>query len=122
MAGREEIRQRLRFAGKWVAATTTDIFSSDVPESKMRYVVKIILVGDRVSTRAVTLYRKKEDGTYEELLPGVTVKAPEYKEIPSCGYDIESPILTLEGGTNLAGKELTGVSVYVGVVYWDNDI
>lgn len=118
---REIIRQRLKFAQRQVTTTITDIFGSNVPESKIRYVVKIIVTGDQVTTRVLTLYKKKEDGTYEVFVPNISVPAPGYKEIPEGGISLEDPILTLEGGTNIAGR-VDGNSLSVTVVYWDNDV
>ena len=115
---KEDIREKLKFAQKWITTTTTDIFSSNVPEDTMRYIIKLIITGDQVTTRVVEIKKKKEDGTYVTIIPNITVAATETEEIPKF-HDLESPIITLEGGTNLAGV-VSGNSVSVTVIYWDS--
>jgi len=115
------IRQKIRHKQKWIGTTYTKVFDSNVPESKLRYVVKIIITGDQSSTRVLNLYKVKEDGSYEDFIPNINVAAPEYKEIPEGSYDIENPIITLEGGTNLAGMIASGNTLSITVIYWDND-
>ena len=122
MVDKNIIRQRLRHVYKEITTTTeTDIFSSNVPEHKMRNIVKIILEGNGSSTAVVTISKKKEDGTYEVIIPNINVAAPEHKEIPQ-SYSIEDPIIVLEGGTNLAAKLVSGTSVHLTVIYWDSEV
>jgi len=118
---KQEIWERLKYEQKWITTSNTDIFSSDVDERKIRYIVKIILTGDQNTTRVAEISKKLETGSYDVFLPNINVAAPEYKEIPEGSYDIENPILSLEGGTNLAGK-VSGNSISMTVIYWDNDI
>jgi len=115
---KETIRERLKYKQKWVTTSITDIFDSDVSENKFRHIVKVIICGDGQADRTLTLYKKKEDGSYEVIIENLHVAAPEVKEIPQGVYDIEDPIITLEGGTNLAGK-VSGNSLSVTAIYWD---
>jgi hypothetical protein len=70
---RKLILERLKTEAKVVGTTTTDFFSSNVPESKMRYVVSIFIMGDGVASRVVDIYKKEEDGTYTpKFLPDDT--------------------------------------------------
>ena len=116
---KELIRQKLRNLQKWITTTTvTDIFSSNVPEDKMRYIVAIFLIG-KDTTAVVNIKKKKEDGTYEDIFPNINVAASEFKPIPPT-YDIENPIIPLEGGTNLAANLVSGTSVSITVLYWDS--
>ena len=119
MLTKNEIRDRLKFEQKWITTTETDVFDSNVPESRIRYVVKIVLTGDQVTTRVAEILKKLENGTYKTFIPNINVAAPEKKEIPEGSYDIEDPIMKLEGGTNIAGK-VSGNSISMTVVYWDN--
>lgn len=121
MVSKDIIRDRLRDVTKWITTAKTDIFTDNVPESKIRYIVKIIINGDQQASRVLNLYKKEEDGTYTPFIVNINVEAPEYKEIPKSSYDIENPIKTLEGGTNFAG-DVSGNSIAVTVIYWDNDI
>ena len=118
---KQEIWDRLKYEQKWIKTTNTDIFGSNVPESKIRYIVKIILTGDQNTTRIAEISKKLETGSYDTFIPNINVVASQYREIPEGSYDIENPILTLEGGTNLAGK-VSGNSISMTVIYWDNDI
>jgi len=120
MVSKGIIRDRLRHLTKWVTTDKTDIFSDIVPENKMRYIVKIIVNGDQQASRVLNLYKKEEDGTYTPFILNINVEAPEYKEIPK-EYDVENPIKTLEGGTNFAG-DVSGNSLAVTTVYWDNEV
>jgi len=115
---KETIRERLRYKQKWVTTSITNIFDSNVPEDKLRNIVKIIICGDGQADRTLTLYKRKEDGSYEVIIENIHVAAPEVKELPSGYYDIEYPLIVLEGGTNLAGK-VSGNSLSVTVIYWD---
>jgi hypothetical protein len=118
---KQEIRDRLKYEQKWITTSNTNIFASDVDEYKIRYIVKIILTGDQSTTRVAEISKKLEAGSYDTFIPNINVVASEKKEIPEGSYDIEDPIITLEGGTNLAGK-VSGNSISMTVIYWDNDI
>jgi len=118
---KQEIRDRLKYEQKWITTSNTNIFASDVDEYKIRYIVKIILIGDQSTTRVAEISKKLEAGSYDTFIPNINVVASEKKEIPEGSYDIEDPIITLEGGTNLAGK-VSGNSISMTVIYWDNDI
>jgi len=118
---KQEIRDRLKYEQKWITTSNTNIFASDVDEYKIRYIVKIILTGDQSTTRVAEISKKLEAGSYDTFIPNINVVASEKKEIPEGSYDIEDPITTLEGGTNLAGK-VSGNSISMTVIYWDNDI
>jgi len=115
--GEIELREKLESAQKWVTTTETDIFSSNVAESKVRYIVKIIVTGDRQAARALNLYKKEESGSYSSFIENVNVEAPQKVEIPEI-MRLDAPILRLEGGTNLAGK-VSGNSLAVTVLYYD---
>ena len=111
--------EKLKHATAWVTTTTTNIFSSDVPNRKIRYILKIIITGDQVTSRVLDLYKVKRDNTTEDFIKNINVAAPAYIEIPQGEYDPRKPILVLEGGTNLAGK-VSGNSVSVTVIYYDD--
>lgn len=115
-----EIRERLKPAQKWIETAVTNVFATAVEERKMRYVVKLIVTGDGQSTRVLDLYKVEEDGSLTPFILNVNVAAPEKKEIPEI-MDLESPILVLEGGTNLAGK-VSGNSVSLTAIYWDDTV
>jgi len=117
------VKDRIKYLYKSVSETTeTDLFSSNVPERKIRYVLKIILTGNGSVSETVTISKKKEDGTYDVFIAGINLAPPEYKEIPQGSIDLENPLLVLEGGTNLAAKTAGGNAVNITVIYYDNDI
>ena len=111
--------ERLKTEAAHIGTSETDIFSSDVPESKFRYVVKVILMGDGAADRVVDIYKKKEDGTYEKKIPMIHVASTEVLELGS--DNPENPLLVLEGGTNLAGKVNAGTGISLAVIYWDDE-
>jgi len=117
---KEEIRERLRTKNVYIQVTRTPFFDI-VEERKIRYVVAIWLFGDRVTTRQVYIEKRKEDGTYEPAIDSVSVAATEKVLFPQGAYDIEQPIIALEGGTRLDGR-VSGNSLTSTIIYWDSDI
>lgn len=114
--------ERLKADSKTLGTSDTDFWSSAVPESKMRYIVLIQLHGDGVASRTVDIEKKEETGSYTVKFDDIPVSPADIVPLPPHGYDIENPILVLEGGANLAGKVSAGSGLNATVVYWDNDI
>jgi hypothetical protein len=117
---RNTIRERLRFATLSPGTSPSNFFTNDIPEKTMRYIVAILIIGDNVGTKTVTVSRVNEDDTLTTFLNAVPVGATELKPIPP-SYDVENPILTLEGGTNLAASA-SASGPKVTVIYWDDEI
>ena len=115
-----EILERLRVKSKHVTTTETDIFDSNVAESKFRYIVKVILPGDSSSDRTVDIFKKEENGTYTKKFAMIPVPSAEVIELGS--DNPEHPILVLEGGTNLAAKVNAGTGITLSVIYWDDEV
>jgi hypothetical protein len=122
MLTREQIMERLKADSVTLGTSDTDFWSSAVPESKMRYIVLIQLHGDGVASRTVDIEKKEETGSYTVKFDDIPVSPADTVPLPPHGYDIENPILVLEGGANLAGKVSAGSGLNATVVYWDNDI
>jgi len=118
---REQIMERVRVAQLTLSTTRTDIFATDVPEKTLRYIILIIIYGDCVASRTVEVEKKKEDGTYKMKYDNVPIAPADARSIPPNGWDIEKPILVLEGGTNLAFTASAGAPE-VSVLYWDSEI
>ena len=117
---RREILEKLKVVSKHITTSETDIFDSNVPESKFRYIVKIILPGDQVADRTVDIFKKEEDGTYTKKFAMIPVASTDITELGS--DNPEHPILVLEGGTNLAAKVNAGTGITLSAVYWDDEI
>ena len=118
---KQEIRDRLRPAQLTIGSSRTNFFGEDVPERKIRYIVAIFIFGDATSSRLVEIEKVKEDDTYEMVFDNIGVAPTEKVQLPIDGYDIEDPLITLEGGTNLSAIADAGAPEAT-VIYWDNDI
>lgn len=122
MMERRKIMEKLQTYAKAVGTTDTDIFSSNVPEKAIRYIVRIDLIGDGVASRTVDIKKKNEDGTYTTKFPMVPVAPADVRQIPQGSWSVLDPILVLEGGTNLAGKVNAGAGVSLVVTYYDDEV
>jgi hypothetical protein len=133
---REQIMERLQTVHVDVLPSRTALFrrfdpatavrayvDDPVPERKIRYVVGIFISGDGVASRTLDI-EKLEEGTptaYTMKFRGIPVAPADHREIPESGYDIENPIVTCEGGTQLYGTA-SGNTLYVTTIYYDNDV
>lgn len=117
---RDQIRERLKYAQLTLSTGRANIFSSDVPEEVKRNIVLIRLHGDGTA-RTVNIEKVEEDDTWEMIFDTLNVPASTDEEIPKSGYDIENPILVLEGGTNLSFIASAGAPE-VTVIYWDDEL
>lgn len=115
------IRERLQAKDVAIGTSDTDAFSSNVPEKAMRNIVAIFLIGDGSASTTVDIKKKGESGSYTVLFNDVPVSPAEIKPIPPQSYNLENPIVVLEGGTNLGLKAASG-SPHATVVYWDSEI
>ena len=119
---RRKIMEILQTEAKVVGTSDTDIISSNVPEKTFRYIVRIDLIGDGVASRTVDIKYKDESGNYTTKFPMIPVPPADVRQIPQGSWDIENPILVLEGGTNLAGKVNAGAGVSLVVTWWDDEV
>lgn len=117
---RDQIRERLKYAQLTLSTSRQNIFSSDISEYVKRNIVLIRLNGDGTA-RTVEIEKVEEDDTYEMIFDGVNVPASTDEEIPKSGYDIENPVVVLEGGTNLSFIASAGAPE-VTVIYWDDEL
>ena len=118
---KEEIRERLQTDSVTITTSRTALTAA-VPESKMRYIVAIILIGDGNASRTVDIEKLEEDGsTYTMKFNDVPVAPADVRQLPT-DYDIENPILVLEGGTRPYGTVSAGSGLNATIVYWDSEI
>jgi hypothetical protein len=118
---KEEIRERLQTDSVTITTSRTALTAA-VPESKMRYIVAIILIGDGTASRTVDIEKLEEDGsTYTMKFNDVPVAPADVRQLPT-DYDIENPILVLEGGTRPYGTVSAGDGLNATIVYWDSDV
>ena len=117
---RDQIRERLKYAQLTLSGTMASIFSSDVAERAKRNIVLIWMNGDGTA-RTVNVEKVKEDDTWDMIFKAVHVPATDDIEIPKSGFDIENPIIVLEGGTNLSFIASAGTP-YVTVVWYDDEL
>jgi len=127
----EIIRQKLRVKSVDIGTTRTRAFSAAeyhmhetnhvLSERYMRNIVAIILIGDGTASRTVDIEKLEEDGTtYTMSFNDVPIAPADVRPIPK-NYNIEHPILVLEGGTNLYLTANAG-SPKASIIYWDNEI
>jgi len=117
---RDQIRERLKYAQLTLSTSRQNLWTSDIPERVKRNIVLIRLNGDGTA-RTVEIEKVEEDDTYDMIFDNVNVPAASDIEIPSSGYDIENPIIVLEGGTNLSFIASAGAPE-VTVIYWDDEL
>jgi len=120
---RDQIRERLKYAQLTLSTSRQNIFASDIAERIKRNIVAIILTTD-ATLRYVEIEKVLEDDTYSMFLDNVPVDVGTgihgIVPIPH-NYDIENPVLVLEGGTNLSFISSAGAPE-VTVIYWDDEI
>jgi len=120
MVTRDEIRERLKFKDVNVGTSQTAVFSAVVAERIKRSIVAIVLISDG-SARTVEIEKLEEDGTtYTMIFDDYHVGASAVAWIPPNGYDMEKPIIVLEGGTNLYLKASSAIAATV--LYWDDEL
>lgn len=122
---RDQIRERLKYAQLTLSTSRQNIFAADIAERIKRNIVAIILTTD-ATLRYVEIEKVLEDDTYSMFLDQVPVDVATgglggIVSIPTSGYDIENPILVLEGGTNLSFISGAGAPE-VTVIYWDDEL
>ena len=117
---RREILERLQVDTIDITTTRADVWSSNVDEGKFRYIVAIVLIGDGSASTTVTIEKKEEDGSYTTKFKNVPIAPADVRFIPE-RFDVENPILALEGGTNLAFTASSGTP-YASVIYYDDMI
>jgi hypothetical protein len=119
---REEIMERLKTDSVEIETTRTALTDA-VADRKMRNIVLIRLHGDGVASRTVNIEKLERDGTtYTMKFNTVPIAPASVREIPESEWDIEKPVLVLEGGTRPYGIVSAGSGLNVTIVYWDNDI
>lgn len=117
---KEEIRDRLQTDSIWITPTRTALFAA-VPEARIRYVIAIWIKGNRQNIDDISFEKLEEDDTYTMKFSPIPVAPADFRQIPEGSYDLEDPILVLEGGTSLYAQ-VVGLSLNVTVNYWDNEI
>jgi hypothetical protein len=126
---KEDIWERLRTDSVWVTGVLTQITPLPAPTNvlarQFRIIPMIWIPGNGTGQIGVQFLKLEADGvTYTvKFCPIQVAASPGAIQIPGGAYDVENPILTLEGGTRLFGQCSTaGTSVNVTIEYWDLDI
>ena len=114
----EEIMERLQVVATTLSVTNTALFTA-VPTGKFRYVVAIILIGDGVASRTVTI-QKLAGTTYTTVFPSIPVPPAAVQPLPPTTYDLFRPIITCEDATQLYAAANAGAP-YAVVIYWDSE-
>ena len=118
---RQEIMERLSYAQLDITDERGNFFDEDVPERTMRNIVAIILFGDGTASRTVNIEKVEEDDTYDMIFDHVPVAPANVVQLPPADYDIQNPIVVLEGGTNISAVASAGTP-YATLIYWDTEL
>ena len=121
MLTREQIMERLSYAQLDITNARGNFFDSDVPERTMRNIVAIIIIGDGTASRTVNIEKVEEDDTWDMIFDSVPVPPAAVVPLPPADYDIENPIVVLEGGTNISAVASAGTP-YATLIYWDTEL
>lgn len=130
---KQELWERIQVKSVWLMPTRTPFFSSTddhmggtalapvLTERFIRYIVCLLFQGNAIVHQSAKVEKYKEDGTYEVKWSDIQVAPAAMPQIPEGSYDIENPIISMEGGTNLYGH-VNGNSINLTITYWDNDL
>jgi hypothetical protein len=124
---KEEIWGRLQTDSRWITSidrtAPTNFFAAAVAERQFRYIVAIWISGNMNVTTNIEFYKVEEDATLTTKWSPIPVAPADFRQIPEGSYSVEDPVLTLEGGTNVAANvDVRGLSLNVSMTYWDWDI
>jgi len=102
-----------------IGTSRTAVFGTVVPERIKRNILAIVLISDGTD-RTVEIEKLEEDGTtytmiFDDYRTGTT-----NSWIPPSGFDIENPVILLEGGTNLYLKASSAIPATV--IYYDDEL
>ena len=113
---RDEIRQKLRIVTISLTTSAANVFAN-VPERTMRNVVAIWLTGDGTSRTVTIAWAGERTGN---IFPDIPVPPAGFVQIPEGQYDIENPVIVVEGGTRITAAQNAGSGVDLVCVYWDD--
>ena len=113
--------ERLSYAQLTIGTSRANFFADDVPEGVMRNILGILLFGDGTASRTVEIEKVEEDDTYDMIFDNIPVPPAAVVPLPPADYDIENPIVVLEGGTNLSAVASAGAPEAT-VIFWDTEI
>jgi len=137
LGAKDVIRERLRVRSVWVGTARTPLFpyldaggavdehmagSAAVPtlvERYLRFVISLLFQGNAIVHQSMKIEKLDENGVYHVKWPDLQIAPAAMPQIPEGSYDIENPVIVLEGGTNLYGQ-VNGNSIAVTLTYWDN--
>lgn len=129
---KEEIWDRIRVKSVWLGVARTPFFvagekhmqaaANSLTEGYIRYIISLLFQGNAIVNQSAKIEKLEEDAvTYTVKWSDVQIAPAAMPQIPEGAYDIENPIISLEGGTNLYGH-VNGNSINLTITYWDNDI
>lgn len=116
MVTKDEIRQKLRTVSISLTTVAADIFAN-VPERTLRHVVLMILSGNGTSRTVDITLAGERTGT---IFNNVPVSPAGLVQLPVEGFDIENPIVVVEGGCRLQAAQSAGSGVALSCLYWDD--
>ena len=116
MLTRQQIMERLRTVEVELSTAATDVFSN-VDERRIRYIVAIFLTGDGTSRTVNIVYAGERT---DDIFIDVPVSPAGFVQIPPGQYDIENPIIAVEGGCRITGAQNAGTGINLTCVYWDD--
>jgi len=131
MLTKEEIWDRLRIKSVWLMPARTPFWEAGeehmhatadtLAERFRRYIVFLLFQGNATAAQSAAIEKLLEDGTYVMKFSDVQIQPSAMPQIPQGAPQIDSPFMSVEGGTNLYGH-VNGNSINLTVCYWDSNI
>jgi hypothetical protein len=113
------VSENLTFISQTVPNAAANIFATDVPDAKMRYIYGIMIAGAAAAPGTVSLRKLKADGvTLVDFMIGLNVVAAQTLLLPTAPDPLK-PLIVLEGGTNLQSDDTLVGSPTMTLLYWD---
>jgi len=128
---KQEIWDRIRVKSVWLTSARTPFFEAGeehmsttadtLAERYIRYIVCLLFQGNAITAQSAKIEKIDEDGDYIVKWSDIQIQPSAMPQIPQGSYNIEDPIISLEGGTNLYGH-VNGNSINLSITYWDNEV
>lgn len=120
----EKIARMVGPVQKDLTSSAANVFSSDVPNGKQRYLVGISITSPDASPQAFTLRRVLSDDSTQEIFDSVYIDAQStWSPYAPRYFDISQPFLVLRGQQNVdIAMDTSGKTGTATVWYYDDPV
>lgn len=118
-----EIRDRIKRYETWITNARTLVVPAMVPQVRVRNIVMLELTGSQDQNCVINVEKLEDDETtYTMKWSNIPIAPADMRQIP-LNYDIEQPLLRLNGGSYLYASTIpTGSSIQFMTTYWDEGL